>query len=251
MNEDENEIVPATPQNAVEHDASDKSPSKVKKALSLVNWNLVKESGKLGIKGILQFVGIIGLFVIPNLALIFYCVFRATTASEVDQNDSFLTLGYVVLIGVIFVAYASVLAHKFVLIASVGAVYKNSSAIFRRISEKIVDSAISMTTSKTPLTKQSFQKTINISKLVHSEFGKLPRFFRAGLIFMLKRLPLAGMVTELKDLIVSGNREAASEKLYQKMDELILSILSQNGVIWMLVILLLNTVISVVTIIFT
>ena len=71
---------------------------------------------------------------------------------------------------------------------------------------------------KVDLSDNQLTKALDFGKMVNSKYQKIPKFLRKGIILILNRIPFVGMIVDLKEDILKGNKVEASSKLYNKMD---------------------------------
>lgn len=221
--------------NSVENEANNN------KLLQLLNhpWKLIKEGGKLGVTGVKRFFTVLLLFSISNTILFFYAISRLFS---VDFKFSGLFYVFLVLIiGLVLTFYATYRTYQFVIIDTMRVIYESLSSFFQKISNLIIDKAESLFNGKVNISDNQLTKAFDFGKMVNTKFQKTPKFLRKGIILILNRIPLVGMLMDLKEDISKGNKVEASTKLYNKMDSFISeSIFGNNNTKWVWWLLPLN-----------
>ena len=206
-------------------------------------WRLIKEGGKLGVKGVKRFFTILFLFAFSNTILFLYAVVRLFSTDFQFVKVFYILL--VLLIGLALTIYASYRTYQYVIIDTIRVVYENLSSFFHKISELIIDRVEGLFQGKVDLTNNQLTKALDFGKLVNSKFQRTPKFLRKGIILILNKIPFVGMLMDLKEEIMKGNKIEASAKLYHKMDGFISdSIFSNNNTRWVWWLLPLNILVS-------
>jgi len=217
----------------IEYDNLPENEENNNKLLQLLHhpWRLIKEGGKLGVKGVRRFFAVLFLFSLTNTILFFYSISRLFS-TEFEFNKILFVL-LVLLLGLAITIYSAYRTYQFVIIDTMRVIYENLSSFFQKISERIVDKAESKFKGQVDLTKDQVAKALDLGKMVNSRYQSAPGFLRRGILMILKRVPFAGMLMDLKDEISQGNKAEASAKLYTKMDGFITnSIFGNNHTRW-------------------
>ncbi|WP_375237874.1 hypothetical protein [Aurantibacter sp.] len=125
-------------------------------------------------------------------------------------------------------------------------IYENLSSFFKKISELVIDKAEGLFQGKIDLSDNQLTKALDFGKIVNSKYQKTPAFLRKGIILILNKIPFVGMLIDLKEDIVKGNKIEASTKLYSKMDGFISgTIFGNNNTKWVWWLLPLNIIILI------
>lgn len=210
-------------------------------------WKLIKEGSKLGINGVKRFFTVLFLFTLSNSILFVYSIIRLIKTDFEYSKIIFVLL--VLLIGVGITIYSAYRTYQYVVIDTLSVIYKNLESLFKKITEMIIDQVEKLIKGKVNLTDTQLTKAIDFGKMINSNYKKMPRFLRKGIILILNRLPIVGMVSNLKTDIISGNKLEASTKLYNKIDGFISeSIFGSNNTKWIWWLLPLNIIISLILI---
>lgn len=227
----------------VEYNNQPENDEKNYKVFELLNhpWRLIKEGGKLGINGIKRFFTVLFLFAISNTILFFFAIGRLFVTNFEFYKIAIAFL--VLIIGVVITVYAAYRTYQYVIIDTMRVIYENLSSFFQKISVLIIDKAENLFQGKINLTDNQLTKAVDFGKLVKSKYQKTPKFLQKGIILILNRIPFAGMLIDLKEDIVKGNKAEASAKLYSKMNIFITeSIFGNNNTKWVWWLLPLNVI---------
>lgn len=233
----------------IEYDNLSENEEKNDKLLELLHhpWRLVKEGGKLGVNGVKRFFTILSLFAVANTILFFYAIIRLLS-TDFEPTKILITL-LVLIIGLGITVYSAYRTYHYVLIDTMRVIYENLTSFFQKVSELIIDKAESLFQGKIDLTDNQLTKVLDFGKMINSKYQKTPKFLRKGIIFILNRIPLVGMLIDIKEDILKGNKLEASTKLYNKMDGFISgSIFGNNNTRWVWWLLPLNIIILLVLI---
>ena len=205
-------------------------------------WRLIKEGGKLGVNGVKRFFTVLFLFSITNTILFFYAISRLFLANFESGKIGFVFL--VLIIGIGVTIYSAYRTYQYVVIDTIRVIYENLSSFFKKISELVIDKVEGSLKGKVNLTDNQLNKALDVGKMVNSKFQKTPKFLRKGIILILKKIPFVGMIVDVKEDILNGNKIEASTKLYNKMDGFISdSIFGNNNTKWVWWLLPLNIIV--------
>ena len=177
---------------------------------------LIKNAGKLGVKGIGSFIMTILFFVILNIIFVI-----SLLTLFAFGNTSFYNILAGLITGLLFVFISIKKAYGYIAINFIKTVYTKAAPLFKKLCSKIVNRvADEVQKQKTPKT---FKVTpLHITDVVNDKLLALPKFFKKGLIFLFKRLPLTKfMNNDILPLLLRGNREEAATVLYTKADNYI------------------------------
>lgn len=210
-------------------------------------WRLIKEGGELGVTGVKRFFTILFLFAFSNTALFFFAVTRL-----IATDFEFGKLIYILLVlalGIGITVHAGYRAYNYVIIDTIRVIYENLTPFFKKMSAMIVDRIEARIKGKKEVSEDEFKKVLDFGQMVNTQFKKTPKFLRNGLIVILKKIPFAKMLNNIKADILSGDKAKASELLYSKMDSFISeTIFGGNNTRWVLWLLPANIVLIVVLI---
>lgn len=223
--------------------------NKLFKLLENNSWKLLVEGGKLGVKGVKRFFTIVLLFVFTNLILFTYAISRVYITG-IDTNKVLfvlLTLG----IGLGVTIYAWYQTYQFVIIETIRAVYDHLSVYFKKISDHIIDRVEPLFLGKAEVSNNQISKALDFGNLINSKFKKIPKLLRRGIIYILNQVPLVDIIIDLREDIQNGDKEEASSKLFEEINEFITDIIfGDNDTQWVWWLLPLNIAVVLVIVYF-
>lgn len=217
-------------------------PEKTMQVLKSVNTpiDLIKNAGKLGVKGIGSFIMTILCFIILNIIFII-----SLLTLFAFGNTSLYNILAGLLAGILFVFISIKKAYAYVALNLIKTMYIKASPLFKKLCSKIVNKvADEVEKQKTPKT---FTVTpLHITAIIKNDLAALPKFLKKGLTFLLKRLPLTKfMNNDILPLLLRGNKDEAARVLYTKADNYInQNIFSRNTLRWIFWMILLNILIQ-------
>jgi hypothetical protein len=204
---------------------------------------LIRKGGKLGVSGVKSLVKIIFLFGVINTIIFFFGAYRTVTADIALVNMGYLLLMILVGFGITF--FAGYRAYQYAVLDAIGVVYQGMTPAFKKVSSLIVDKAGNAYDSNKELKDGQLSNSIKVENLLQDKFARVPRILKKGIGFILNRVPLVSMLSDLKGEIIDGDREAASSSLYSKMDLFITeSVFGSNNTKWVYWLLPLNILIQ-------
>ncbi|MFL0170435.1 hypothetical protein [Tenacibaculum maritimum] len=213
------------------------------KLLKFLNspWQLVKNGAKYGVNGAKRFFTVLFLFGACNTFLFFYATIRLFSSGFTFTKLLYTLL--VLVIGITLTAFATYRTYQYVIIDTVRVIYENLASLLKKLTDLLVDKAAAISGGKVNLSAQQLSKAVDMGTLVHETYSGLPRFLRKGIELIFSKIPLVGMLADLKDDITAGNKATASTKLYNKMDGFITeSVFCNNNTKWVWWLLPLNII---------
>jgi len=193
---------------------------------------LLRNGGKVGLSGFGRLIGILLLFSIVNLLLLVYAIYK--------QNIIACIL--VVIIGLLCTVYAGKRAYLGIIFDLTKYIYQNASSLFHVICEQIIDQASKFSGKQSGNVR--VENIINVQKIIEDKLGKAPRIICKGISLLLKRLPIADMLSDLQNVITSEGKERVAVLLHQKIDKYVEeSIFSRNTISWIFWLLPLNVIV--------
>ncbi|MCB9245855.1 MAG: hypothetical protein H6606_05440 [Flavobacteriales bacterium] len=208
---------------------------------------LLKEGRKQGVHGVKRFFSVLFLFGITNTLLLFYSIIRLISLPFEFNKLLFVLL--ILIIGLGFTFISAYRTYQYVVLDTMRVIYGNLSSFFYRISELLIDKAENVFKGKADLTDSQITKVLDLGNLLNARFQRMPRFMREGITMILDRIPFVGMLMDLKEDVLNGNKSEASAKLYGKMDHFISnSIFGKNNTRWVWWLLPLNVLILLILI---
>ena len=203
---------------------------------------LILQSGKFGIKGAKRLFAIAFLFGICNLLLVVYGFYTYFGNSSEEVNGLFLLV--LLIVGILFTALAIYKAYQFVLVELFGYAYQQSSDLFEKLSDVLVDNSEKILQKSSQ--NKSVSQAIDYASIIKSKFENTPKIVSKVVGFLFNRIPLFGMLKDLQTDIAQGNKKEASSKLYVQMDTFITqSIFGSNNTQWVFWLLPLNVLVMI------
>ena len=205
-------------------------------------WKLIKEGGKLGINGIKHFFIVFFLFTTVNIILFVYALNRLFIVDFELSKIPYVVLIFV--LGLLTTLYALRRAYQYILIDTIRVIYENLSSLFHKITDYIIDKVEDTFDVEVDLSESKLTKALDFGIVINSTYDKIPKFLRKGIIRVLNKVPFVGMLIDLKEDLMKGNKVEASMKLYDKMDGFIgETIFEDNNTKWIWWLLPLNILI--------
>jgi hypothetical protein len=183
------------------------------------------------VHGAKRFFSVLFLFSLSNTVLFLFAIVRAFSTDFAFSKLLYLFL--VLVIGICFTIYAAYRTYQYVVIDTMRVVYGDLAPYFQKVSEHLVDKVAGTIQGKVGLSDEQLTKAMDLGNLINSKFTGTPRFLRKGIVLILKRIPIAGMLLDLKEELSMGNKQAVSAKLYTQVDSFISgSIFGKNNTNW-------------------
>lgn len=205
-------------------------------------WKLILQGGKNGVKGVRRFFTVVFLFMISNTILFFYAIKRLFTVDF--EFNKLLFVFLVLILGLGVTIYAGYRVYNYVIIDTIRVIYENLRSFFMRVCSLIIDKSANLLSGKEKITDAELAKKLDVAKMINSEFKKIPKFLRKGIIMILNKIPFLGMLIDLKQDIENGNKTQATAKLHNKIDTFISeNIFGNNNTKWVLLLLPANIII--------
>lgn len=217
--------------------------------LSLIKqpWKLIREGGKLGVKGVKRFITNVFLFSAANLILLFYSVYRLVFTHFAVSKIFIVVL--VLILGVAFTFYAASRTYRYVMIDTIRVIYGSLTSFFQKISDWIIEKVEPLFKGKVNVSSEQLTKALDFGKMVNAKFRKTPKFLRKAVILILNRIPFVGLLSDLHGEISKGNKTEAGKKLYVKMDGYMQeSVFGNNNTRWVWWLLPVNILIQILLI---
>ena len=158
----------------------------------------------------------------------------------ISRSNTELLLLFIV--GILFTVFAIYKAYQFVLVEIFGYAYQQSSGLFHKLSDLIVENSEKILNKSS--NNKSVAQAIDYAGVLKEKFERTPKFLSKAVAFLLNRVPLLGMVKNVQSEIAQGNKEAASAQLYGEMDTFISqNIFGSNNTKWVYWLLPLNIIV--------
>jgi len=208
--------------------------------------SLLSTTGKFGLKGAKYFSGVFVLFGLLNIIFFSISIFKLKVIESMPLYITGVVL--VFLIGVGLTALAGYFTYKYLIIDGLKHAYKQMSPFFRKLSGKIVEQSGKVVDNN--IKKEHREKALNIGNMISEIYGrKVPRYVRRGISFIVNRIPYSDLILNIRDTIQNGDKDEASNLLYNEIDNYITySILGNNSMKWIYWLLPLNIFIQILAI---
>lgn len=226
---------------------TERQSKKIDQLLSLAQspMAMIKNAGKFGIKGGKRFLGITLLFSAVNFILIVAAIVVWIGAGYEMGSLWHLLIAILLCIGI--TAFASFKAYRYALTQVSYAIYLQLSPFFRKLCGKLVDKAKKKLGSGDSIDKSDVAVDMNAESLLEDDSKKASSYVKRGLNFILKRIPIVGMLIEIKDEIKLGSRDEATDALYHRLNTYVEEeIFGGNNTRWTFILLPLNVVVAIV-----
>ena len=201
--------------------------------LDLINqpWKLVTQGSQYGITGVKRFFGVIFLFASANTIMFLFALVRIYYTGFEFGKLMYALL--VLVIGLGIMAFTIHRLYHYVFIDALRVIYSNMSSVFRKISEYVVGKVFDAAKGKADISKSEIAKALDFGMMINEKFQKFPRIIKKGVVFLLNRIPIVGMVMKLKDELLGMTQAEASNRLYDQMNNFIMeSIFGNNNTQW-------------------
>lgn len=206
---------------------------------------MIKNAGKFGIKGGKRFLGITILFSIVNFILIVAAIITWVSAGY--EMGRLWHLLIAILLGIGFTVFAGFKAYRYAISQVLYAIYLQLSPFFRKLCGKLVDKTKKKLGGGGSIDKEDVAIDMNAESLLEDDSKKASSYVKRGLNFILKRIPIVGMLIEIKDEIKLGSRDEATDALYHRLNNYVEEeIFGGLHTKWTYILLPLNIVIMVV-----
>lgn len=235
----------------IEYELSPEKEAKTNQLMELLDkpWKLIKQGGNYGVRGVKRFFTIILSFMFCNILLFFYSLIKAFSS-----GFEFGKLGFVFLIlifGIAATIFAGYKTYQFIVLDTMRVIYENMSSLFKKMSDALIDKSEEFLKDKLEVKNEQLQKTLDISKIITEKYDAVPSILKKGIFMVMEKIPVVGMITDLREDILEGKKDEASSKLYQKMNAFISdSIFSKNNTNWVFWMLPANIIIVLLIVAF-
>lgn len=205
------------------------------------NKSIWSDTGKLGLKAIQSFLLTIFLFGFLNTIALGVSIYTL-------HNLSMYGIGIVavIIVGILFTVLGYNFTLKSVIISGLKLIYDRLETFFRKLCSLIVDRVTDTATDVAHLNNGHIEKAFNIGDIFYNIYGRnIPRFIQWIIKFVLKRIPFVSILTDMKDVLKSEDKEEASELLFKNVDSYIRnSILESNSMMWLCWVLPINAIVQ-------
>jgi hypothetical protein len=206
------------------------------------------QGGKYGLRSVGKFISVVILFFVTNIILFLFLLYRLFAYGYTHQELGWLIC--IVIFGILFLLYAGYRAYYVVMIDVFNLMYSNLSPFFHQLCGCIIDHSAELYASNIGKRGgKKLEQIICFTSQLSVEFGKrIPRLIQWVFSFILNRIPVIGMLCDMKQTIESGDREKAESQLFGKVDQYIHeSIFKPNNLRYIFWLLPLNILFIIVT----
>ena len=196
-------------------------------------WKILKNGAKLGIGGFKRFSVIVSLFVIVNLLLFGFGIYRVATTSF-SWGDMGMLL-FMALLGSAFTIWAGYRSYRYVFINVLAKIYERSQDYRQGMCAEAIARTEQLFSGEEHVTDARLKAAVGWSNSVYSFYGRIPVFFQSGVTQLLNRVPITAFLVDIKEDIKEGEQQLAAEKLHASVDGFInAQFFSTNNTRWLL-----------------
>jgi len=202
--------------------------------------SFISDTSKFGVKGVKKFVKVFVIFFVINIIAIIVALYYKI----------FMPALYGFLIAVLFTSLALYITYKSVFKLSVAHFYQYASPLFKKVSDSLVEKCMDVPVSELQTKNQAISKAVDVGKIVTETYGKkVPKAGKKAIAYMVNRIPIVPIITELKDETGNfENREEVKDLAYLKIDAYIKKEILGTKPAMVYIVLLINIVIQIVVI---
>ena len=179
---------------------------------------LLKNAGTLGVKGASVF------FTTLVAAIVFNVIFLiwALISSAVDSfNTGLISLGLVLLAGILFSVFLVQKAYAYVFINVLNAIYNGITSLVKKLCASIIDKTAEEL-HKHKASSSLATNSVNIYAIFNDKLQMLSPYARKGIWFIIKRVPFVKFLDhEITGVVLRGNKAEATDMLYNKTNDFI------------------------------
>lgn len=207
-------------------------------------WKILKNGAKLGIGGLKRFSVIVSLFVILNLLLFGFGIYRAATASFSWGGMGMLLI--MALLGSAFTVWAGYRSYRYVFINVLAKIYENSQDYRQGMCAEAISRTERLFSGEEHITHARLKAAVDWGNSAYRFYGRIPVFFQSGMTQLLNRVPITAFLVDIKEEIKEGEKHLAAEKLHASVDDFINThFFSTNNMRWLLWFIPLNVIVMV------
>lgn len=203
-------------------------------------WKILKNGTKLGIGGFKRFLIIVLLFVMTNIVLLGFGIYRVavTRFSWGDMGMLLLTA----LLGLLFIVWAGYKSYRYIAINVMAKIYQNSHWYLQGMYAEAVTRTEQLFSNGEPITDIKLKALTNWGNSAYGFYERVPVFFQSGITQLLYRVPITAFLVKIKE----GEKQLAAEKLYALVDNFInVTFFSKNNTRWLLWLLPLDVTVMI------
>lgn len=218
----------------IEYENLEENEERKSKIRELLNhesiWPFLLNASKYGVRSIWKFFAVIFLFFYLNAGSFLYGLYAVFNSGQYGLKAPFMLLLF--FIGIGFTGYVAYKAYHVMMFDVVRVMYENSRSFFHKVCSIIIDKVSGVFKGNVKVTDKELAKALNYASIVNDNFNHIPWFVRKGAIFILKRVPVIGMLIRLKEDLVAGDNDLASNKLLGLLDDGVAVLFEQINYKW-------------------
>lgn len=140
------------------------------------------------------------------------CIVALFTLSGSDTLYKYiLSFLAILVIGIIFTIIALSFTNKYIIVYAIKKVYDLLVPFFQKLCTAIIE--------RTHDGNKPIDQVVNISDLLNELYKqKIPGIVRKGVNFIVKQIPFREILSDMKDVIKTSNKEEASSLLFERVD---------------------------------
>lgn len=227
---------------------TDQAPQLSDEAFLELHDNPIKfllSAAKLGVKGVKKALIMIILFAVMNF--IFFSLSIVVYALSSFSEPQMFAILKITVAGLTGIAIAGYIGYNYVVVDAFKFIYEKNTKTVKTLCGYFILYAADLFKNNIKAKDENVQKAVDISKIINDKFAKAPKILRKILNFIFKKIPFSNMIMEIKELILSGDEEKATNALFEKVNTFILeSIFGGNSLkkayITLLIVFLVNSI---------
>lgn len=140
------------------------------------------------------------------------CIVALFTLSGCDTMYKYiLSFLAILVIGIIFTIIALSFTNKYIIVYAIKKVYDLLVPFFQKLCTAIIE--------RTHDGNKPIDQVVNIGDLLNELYQqKIPGIVRKGINFIVKQIPFREILSDMKDVIKTSNKEEASSLLFERVD---------------------------------
>lgn len=140
------------------------------------------------------------------------CIVALFTLSGSDTMYKYiLSFLAILVIGIIFTIIALSFTNKYIIVYAIKKVYDLLVPFFQKLCTAIIE--------RTHDGNKPIDQVVNIGDLLNELYQqKIPGIVRKGVNFIVKQIPFREILSDMKDVIKTSNKEEASSLLFERVD---------------------------------
>lgn len=140
------------------------------------------------------------------------CIVALFTLSGSDTMYKYiLSFWAILVIGIIFTIIALSFTNKYIIVYAIKKVYDLLVPFFQKLCTAIIE--------QTHDGNKPIDQVVNIGDLLNELYQqKIPGIVRKGVNFIVKQIPFREILSDMKDVIKTSNKEEASSLLFERVD---------------------------------